>query len=239
MADSIRLMSLIGRPDERDYLSRPYGEMEWSTEPLTPKGMRIALQLDAGSGLPVEPETLATVQRAASLFAEAGAIIEPFDPFVGADVLDGLVDFWRSRSYADYEELSEAERASVLPFIAEWCLAGAEFSAAQTIRNRNRIDEMAQLTRAATAGYDLILSPVTPVAAFAAEDPMPITDPSKLWVTSRLRCRTTCRGNRLCRWALACRPTVAPSACRSPLTLAQTRCCCVWQPGSRQCAASN
>lgn len=177
VADSIRLMSLIGRPDERDYLSRPYGEMEWSTEPLTPKGMRIALQLDAGSGLPVEPETLATVQRAASLFAEAGAIIEPFDPFVGADVLDGLVDFWRSRSYADYEELSEAERATVLPFIAEWCLAGAEFSAAQTIRNRNRIDEMAQLTRAATAGYDLILSPVTPVAAFAAEDPMPITDP--------------------------------------------------------------
>jgi aspartyl-tRNA(Asn)/glutamyl-tRNA(Gln) amidotransferase subunit A len=92
-------------------------------------------------------------------------------------VLDGLVDFWRSRSFADFEALGEAERAVVLPFIAEWCAAGAGFSAAQTVRNRNMSDEMARLTRAATEPFDLVLSPVTPVAAFAAEDPMPITDP--------------------------------------------------------------
>ncbi|UOR00763.1 amidase [Leucobacter allii] len=176
-ADAIRLMSIIGRPDPRDYLTRPYPAMEWSTEPLVPAGMRVAVQLDAGSGLPVEAETLAAVERAAERFAAAGATVEPLAPFVGAAVLDGLVDFWRSRSYADYEALSEAERAVVLPFIAEWCLAGAGFSAAQTVRNRNMIDEMARLTRAATEPFDLVLSPVTPVAAFPAEDPMPITDP--------------------------------------------------------------
>lgn len=176
-ADSIRLMSILARPDERDYLARAYGKMGWSTEPLPPSGLRVALQLDAGSGMPVEAETLASVERAATLFAEAGATVEPLAPFVGPEVLDGVVNFWRTRSYADYEVLSESARASVLPFIADWCLAGARFSAAQTIRNRNCIDEMARLTRAAMSGYDLILSPVTPVAAFAAEDPMPITDP--------------------------------------------------------------
>lgn len=177
-ADSIRLMSIVGRPDERDYLTRAYGEMDWSTEPLSPAGMRVALQLDAGSGLPVEPETLAIVEVAAARFAAAGAEIVPLAPFIGPEVLDGLVDFWRSRSYADYELLSEADRALVLPFIAEWCAAGADVSAAQTVRNRNQIDEMARLTRAATAPFDLVLSPVTPVAAFPAEDPMPITDPT-------------------------------------------------------------
>ena len=176
-ADAIRLMSIVAQPDPRDYLTRAYAPMTWSTEPLDPAGMRVALQLDAGSGLPVEAETRAIVERAAERFATAGAEVVTLDPFVPASALDGLVDFWRSRSFADYEALSEAERAVVLPFIAEWCRAGAGFSAAQTVRNRNMSDEIARLTRAATAPFDLVLSPVTPVAAFAAEDPMPITDP--------------------------------------------------------------
>ena len=176
-ADSVRLMSIVARSDERDYLTRAYPPMDWSTEPLAPAGLRVALQLDAGSGLEVEPETLAIIERAAQLFADAGAVVEPLAPFVGPEVLDGLVGFWRSRSYADFEMLSEADRALVLPFIVDWCVAGANFTAAETIRNRNQIDEMARLTRAATAPYDLVLSPVSPVAAFAAEDPMPITDP--------------------------------------------------------------
>ncbi|RGE20329.1 amidase [Leucobacter sp. wl10] len=176
-ADAIRLMSIIARPDPRDYLTRAYREMEWSTEPLSPSGMRVALQLDAGSGLTVEPGTRAAVERAAARFAEAGATVVPLEPFVPVAVLDGLVDFWRSRSFADFEALSPEEQAAVLPFIADWCSAGAGFSAAQTVRNRNMSDEMARLTRAATEPFDLVLSPVTPVAAFAAEDPMPITDP--------------------------------------------------------------
>ena len=176
-ADAIHLMSLIARTDERDYLTRSYGEMNWSTEPISPVGMRVAVQLDAGSGIAVETETRAIIEAAATLFEQAGASVERLDPFIALGVLDGIVNFWRSRFYADYEMLSEDERGRVLPFIAEWCRAGADFSAAQTVRNRNQMDEMARLTREATAPYDLVLSPVTPVAAFPAEDPMPILDP--------------------------------------------------------------
>lgn len=176
-ADAARLMSVIAKPDSRDYLTREYGPMRWSTKPLSPAGMRVAVQLDAGSGLDVEPETRTIIERAATMFAEAGATVEPLDPFVAPEVLDGLVNFWRSRSFADFETLSEADRTRVLPFIAEWCMQGADFSAAQTVRNLSRADEMARLTRAATDGFDLVLSPVTPVAAFAADDPMPVLDP--------------------------------------------------------------
>lgn len=176
-SDAIRLMSIIAKPDPRDYLTRPYAPMEWSTEPLSPAGMRVAIQLDAGSGLAVEPETAAIIERAVALFSDAGAQVEVLDPFIAPEVLDGLVNFWRSRSYADLELLSAAERELVLPFIVEWCEAGASFTAAETVRNVNRAGEIAQLTRAATAPFDLVLSPVTPVAAFPAEDPMPILDP--------------------------------------------------------------
>ena len=176
-ADAIRLMSIVAQPDARDYLTRPYAPMDWSLEPLAPAGLRVAVQLDAGSGLAVEPETLAIIERAAALFADAGATVERLNPFVSPEVLDGLVDFWRSRSYADLELLSPADRELVLPFIVDWCAAGKDFTAAETVRNRNCSDEIARVTRLATAPYDLVLSPVTPVAAFPAEDPMPITDP--------------------------------------------------------------
>lgn len=177
VSDAISLMSVIARPDGRDYLTRSYRDMEWIAEPLSPRGLRVAVQLDAGSGLAVEPETLVRIEHAASLFEDAGAVVTPLDPFVPQEVLDGLANFWRSRSYADYEMLDEEARAQVLPFIAEWCVAGADFTAAETVRNRNMADEMARLTRVATEPYDLVLSPVTPVAAFRAEDPMPILDP--------------------------------------------------------------
>lgn len=176
-ADAIRLMSIVAKPDARDYLTRAYPAMNWSTSPLSPAGMRVAVQLDAGSGIAVEPETRAAIERAAQLFAEAGAEVLPLEPFIGPEVLDGIVNFWRSRSWADYETLSDEQRAVVLPFIAEWCGAGAAFTAAETVRGRSMMDEMARLTRAATDPFDLVLSPVTPVAAFAAEDPMPLTDP--------------------------------------------------------------
>lgn len=176
-ADAIRLMSVVARPDARDYLTREYAPMNWSTEPLSPSGLRVGVQLDAGSGIPVEPETLAVIERAVQLFADAGAHIEPLAPFIGQEVLDGLVGFWRSRSYADLTQLSDADQARVLPFITAWCEAGADFSAVETVRNREQIEVMARLTRAATEPYDLVISPVSPVAAFAAEDPMPILDP--------------------------------------------------------------
>lgn len=175
--DTINLMSIVARPDERDYLARPYPVMEWSAEPLSPAGMRVAVQFDAGSGLPVESETRAVLEKAVQLFADAGAQLIEIEPFVPAQALEGLVNFWRSRSYADYRVLTAAEREGVLPFIANWCVAGADFSASDTVRGREQIDVYAKLTRERMRGFDLLISPVSPVAAFPAEDPMPITDP--------------------------------------------------------------
>lgn len=177
VADAVALMRVIAHADARDYLTRPYPPMEWSDVPLEPRGLRVGVQLDAGSGLPVEAGTEDVITRAAALFAEAGAQVEALDPFMPAETLDGLVNFWRSRSYADLERLTAEEREHVLPFIVDWCTAGANFSAAETVRNVQCAGEIASFTRAATDRFDLVLSPVTPVAAFPAEDPMPILDP--------------------------------------------------------------
>ena len=77
VADAALLLGELSKPDPRDHMSLPPADIDWSAGPLEPKGLKIALYLDAGSGLPVEAETKAAVEAAAKLFADAGATVEP------------------------------------------------------------------------------------------------------------------------------------------------------------------
>ena len=186
--DAAALMSLLARFDRRDYTARPYPAMDWrpggpdagpDAAPAGVAGLRIGLQLEAGCGAEPDPEVLAAVEAAAALFEAAGADVEPLEPFIDQQLLDGLDAFWRTRSYADLLDLDPADRSRVLDYIVRWCSRGAGFSGAETIRNLHCIDRMQQATVAATAGFDVVLSPVAPMAAFPAEQPMPDPDPDR------------------------------------------------------------
>ncbi|ALE93731.1 amidase [Arthrobacter alpinus] len=176
-ADAAALMSVIARPDIRDYSTRPYPSMDWFKGPANPAGLRVGLQLDAGSGAEVDPQIAAAVQRAADLFAAAGAHIVELRPFMSQAQLAGIDAFWRTRSWADYSALEPEQRENVLPYIARWCAGGKDYDGVATMVHYNRFAQVQQETIAATRDYDLVLSPVAPMAAFPAEQPMPVDDP--------------------------------------------------------------
>lgn len=179
VADSAALMSVISRIDARDYSTRTYRRMDWTKTLLSPRGLRVGLQLDAGSGAAVDPEVAAAVLAAAELFAAEGATVVPVAPFMTQQMLDGIDAFWRTRSWADYKALDEAAQNCILPYIARWCSGGKDYDGAATIENYHRFAQVQQVTREATEAFDLVLSPVAPMAAFAAEDPMPSNDPDQ------------------------------------------------------------
>src|SRR5262249_47261285 len=77
VGDSALLRAGLSKPDWRAHMSLPPSAIDWSAGPLEPRGLKIGLHLDAGSGLPVDPEVKAAVEAAARLFADAGAAIEP------------------------------------------------------------------------------------------------------------------------------------------------------------------
>lgn len=174
--DLALLMRLLARPDWRDYTARPYPAQDWRLA-WAPAGRRIGLQLDAGSGEPVDDAVKAAVTAAAGLFAEAGAEIIELDGFCPPDALAGVDAFWRARSLADLEDQPPELRKQVLPYIVRWCEAAAAYSAAQTVRNYNKMAEIAKLTRLGSSGIDLVLSPVTPAPAFPAHHEMPHDNP--------------------------------------------------------------
>ena len=174
--DSALLMVELSKPDARDHMNLPPVSIDWRTGPLEPKGLKIGLHLDAGSGLPVDAEVKAAIEAAAKLFAAAGATVEPLDGFLSPEMLHLQDLFWRVRSWVDFSALSHARQASVLPFIADWCRGGADVSGAQVIRGVNNYMAIRAATTRATQPFDYVLSPVSPVPTYAAEWETPTND---------------------------------------------------------------
>lgn len=171
--DAALAMQVLSRPDPRDWSSLPPADVDWTALDGDVRGLRVALQVDAGCGMPVDPEVAAAVERAAGTFERGGATVERLEPFITPTMLEELDLFWRVRSWNDYSGLTPERQARVLPFVARWCRVGAEVSGARVIQCYDGIMRMRAATVAATLPYDLVLSPVAPVAAFPAEWEMP------------------------------------------------------------------
>src|SRR5262245_22805282 len=118
--DSALLMSVLSKPDHRDGMSLPVQDIDWMNLGVEPKGKRIGLMLDAGVGLPVEPEVKAAVAAAAEWFEGQGASVEPVAPLMTRTILQGLDTFFRARSWGDIEPLPAAQRAKIHPYTLKW-----------------------------------------------------------------------------------------------------------------------
>ena len=181
VADAALLMATLSRPDARDATSLPYQPLTWADPDLDPRpwlhGRHIGLLLDAGWGLPLDPEIQAAVERAAAWAADAGAHIEPLAPFTTREMADGINLFWRTRSWLDISALPSERQARVLPFIRDWVAAAAGFSAAQLFHGYSQFAALRDAAVTACQAFDFVLSPVAPCVAFAADWAMPTNDP--------------------------------------------------------------
>ncbi|MBR1211372.1 amidase [Bradyrhizobium sp. JYMT SZCCT0180] len=177
--DSALMMSVLSRPDRRDGMSLPAHEIAWKALDKSPRKVRIGLMLDAGTGLPLEKEVREVAVKAAKAFESAGAVVTEVDGILTREMLDGIDNFFRARSWDDISRLTPEERSKTLPYILQWAEAGAKLSGLDVIRGFNAT--MAIRTAAAKLFCDLdyVVSPVSPVVNFPAEFASPVNDPTK------------------------------------------------------------
>jgi aspartyl-tRNA(Asn)/glutamyl-tRNA(Gln) amidotransferase subunit A len=181
--DSAHLMTVITRPDVRDYTSLPYHAVDYAKEiahasPDSFKGLRIGYLSDMGTGMAVNPEVAATVAAVAKALAAAGAHVEPMNTYLTAEMLEGMCQFFEVRSFADVSKMPLPQQAKIHPFVHTWCTyRAASFTGGQTMAAYNLVQAMREAATLAVAKYDYVLSPVSPIPAYEAELPSPNNDP--------------------------------------------------------------
>jgi aspartyl-tRNA(Asn)/glutamyl-tRNA(Gln) amidotransferase subunit A len=177
--DAALLMSVITRPDPRDFMSLPGEELDFEDlDGLEPKRLRIGLLADMGVGLEVNPQVRAAAEAAANALADTGCAVERLRSFLTETMLDGMCRFFEARSYNDLMQLAPGKRAQVLPFVAEWCSwRAAQFSGRDVMQAYAVIMEMREAAVAATQPFDFVVSPTSPILPYEAELPAPGNDP--------------------------------------------------------------
>jgi aspartyl-tRNA(Asn)/glutamyl-tRNA(Gln) amidotransferase subunit A len=180
VADAALMMQVLSRPDVRDSMSLPPGQIawdDWDGAVAHLRGLRIGLLMDAGCGLRVDPEVRDAVLHAATLLDEAGAIVEPMDPFLTRQMLDGMDHAWRMRSHLDLAALPAQRRDAVLPYIRDWADSVKDMSGTAAFVAMSQFHATRVATVQACNHYDYVISPTAPIAAFPAEWPSPTNDP--------------------------------------------------------------
>jgi len=178
VADAALLMNVLTKPDPRDFMALPYDTRDW-TEALVGevRGKRLGLLVEIGAGTPPQPAVRRAIETAAKTFEEAGAVVEPVGPFVTDEMLDGLDLFFQSRLLAEIERLPSERKSKVLPFILAWCRRAEGHSAVDAMRALGQIMLMREKAVAAVQGHDYLISPTSPITAYAVDEPAPGGDP--------------------------------------------------------------
>lgn len=182
VADAALLMNALTRPDARDYMSLPHEEVDYPArlgDGPGLRGLRLGLLLDVGVGTPPTPEVRAAVEAAALLLEAEGAVVEPVAPFCDQAMLDGLNRFFQARSCADYLALAPERQARVLPFIRDWLRPALSWSAVELMRAVGQIPRLREATVRACQPHDFVLSPTSPIPAYAAGEACPGDDPAR------------------------------------------------------------
>ncbi|MBI1943606.1 MAG: amidase [Betaproteobacteria bacterium] len=181
VAASAALMSMLAKPDARDFMSLPFEEIDFrggSEKKIEFKTLRIGFLPDMKAGLPVHPEVRAAAAAAAGALASAGAQVEEMPSFLTPELLDGMARFFEARSHNDFMQLSPAKQAKVLPFIAEWCTWRARgFSGRDVMAAYASYVELREVTTRACLPYDYVISPTSPILPYEAELACPGNDP--------------------------------------------------------------
>ncbi|MGH7056217.1 MAG: amidase [Stellaceae bacterium] len=184
VADAALMLDVIKGPDARDWHSLPDDGVRLS-EGLRAgvRGKRIALSPTLGYHEPA-PAVRQAVERAAQVFAQLGAIVEPADPFAASPrpVFEtlALAAFWALL------RAQKPETAALMdPGLVRAAQAGRAVSQEQYFDAQAQRAALGQALRGFFERWDLLLSPTMPIPAAYAEphDGVPGPDNFFEWLT--------------------------------------------------------
>ncbi|MFG0583820.1 amidase [Pseudomonas sp. zjy_9] len=179
-ADSALMLSVMAQPDSRDgYLGNPRGGDWLAPAPSSLKGWRVAVSLDFGY-VEVAPDIRACVEQAVLLLHELGAQVERIDPGF-SDPQETFTTLWYAGASQTLGRLDAQQRAQLDPGFRRIAEQGCEISLQRYLQARRERAELTAQMAQLHVRYDLLVTPMMPIAPFQAGVEVPVEGRYSEW----------------------------------------------------------
>ena len=168
VSDLALMLTVISRPDPRDWLSLPYEAADYRDglgAGIT--GLRVAFSPNLGFAR-VDPEIAAHVAAAARRFKDLGAYVDEVDPGIG-DVTRIFDIHWQVGVANALGKAPPDALALLDPGLDKFVLAGSRVQLADYLEAQNARIAAGQKMRLFHEEYDLLILPTLAVPAFPVE----------------------------------------------------------------------
>ncbi|MFP6729445.1 MAG: amidase [Alphaproteobacteria bacterium] len=167
VADAALMLSVLARPDWRDYRAMPEDIRDWrdGIEDGV-AGLRIGYSPDLGHAQ-VDGEVAEITARTAQTFVGMGAVVEEVSLDL-AHAADCFRTLWFSGAASALRSMSEEQRKIIDPGLVEVATEGAGYSALDLLGAEQMRAGIALTMAALHQDYDLLLTPGLPIPAFEA-----------------------------------------------------------------------
>ena len=172
------LLDVLAGPDDRDPMSLPAQGLDFAgaargpADPAELAGTRIALSIDLGGLVPVEPETEALVRGAARSLEALGCQVSEtfFDNSSLAEIVFGTRGFGM---IARYTERYERHRDVMTPPLINQIEAARDVDVHAIAKAERLRTDYWQRVRALLERHDFIITPAVGAPAFRLDQPLP------------------------------------------------------------------
>jgi aspartyl-tRNA(Asn)/glutamyl-tRNA(Gln) amidotransferase subunit A len=172
VADAALMLTVISRPDPRDWFSLPYDGADYR-DGLEDgvAGLRIAFSPALGYAK-VDREIAALVADAAALFEKLGATVEQADPDIEDPAPMFRPHWYAGAAFAARNYTAEQEKM-LDPGLREVIAQGRKLSLLDYLAAVDQRSALGMRMNAFHETYDLLLTPTMPIAAFEAGHELP------------------------------------------------------------------
>ena len=181
VADAALMMNVLAMPDIRDWHALPTDPRDWRIGlDDGVRNLRIALSIDLGF-IEVDPEIVAAATAAARVFEALGARVDIRDPGI-ADTGEMFKAHWYSGAAFLARDIDSAHRTQLDPGFREIVEAGEAMTRGEVQKAANDRGALGAAMQRFFSDWDLLVTPATAVAAFAAGEEVPDRARYSRWI---------------------------------------------------------